>query len=139
MLRENGYAGFTLETVASRASTSRPVIARPWANRHELLHATIAHVGARREDPAPDTKSVRGDLIALLRRANGAWLDLATMVGVQLGGYYQETGKTLADLREVLIGGHELLRSVAASVDCDLCVGGQVVAAIPMPTTTPSH
>ncbi|MBU3061881.1 TetR/AcrR family transcriptional regulator [Nocardia sp. NEAU-G5] len=107
VLRENGYAGFTLEAVANRAGTSRPVIARRWATRQELLDATIAHVGAQRGNPTPDTGSLRGDLIALLRRANNARLDLATMLGVQLGGYYQETGRTLADMREALIGGHD--------------------------------
>ena len=106
VLREHGYAGFTLEAVAGRAGTSRPVIARRWANRHELLEATIAHVGVRRDNPTPDTGSLRGDLLALLRTYNESRLDLATLMGVQLGGYYQETGRTLADLRDVLTGGH---------------------------------
>jgi AcrR family transcriptional regulator len=119
VLREHGYAGFTLEAVAGRAGTSRPVLARRWANRHELLHATIAHAGTTRQAPPPDTGSLRDDLIALLRRANDTTLDLATMLGVQLGGYYQETGHTLADLREVLLGGpdHALDAALAAGVE----------------------
>jgi AcrR family transcriptional regulator len=105
VLVDNGYAGFTLEAVAQQAGTSRPVIARRWATRHELLEATIAHAGALRPNPAPDTGSLREDLLVLLHRANDAHADLATLFGVQLGGYYQETGKTVADLRETLIGG----------------------------------
>ncbi|MFB8003283.1 TetR/AcrR family transcriptional regulator [Nocardia sp. NPDC056000] len=105
VLCEHGYAGFTLEAVAARAGTSRPVLARRWAGRHEMLHATIAHAGRMRPVTTPHTGSLRGDLIALLRDLNDSRLDLATVMGVQLGGYYQETGKTLADLREISLGG----------------------------------
>lgn len=106
VLREHGYAGFTLEAVAGRAGTSRPVLARRWAGRHEMLHATIAHASRMRPVTTPHTGTLRGDLIALLRELNNSRLDLATVMGVQLGGYYQETGATLADLREVSLSGH---------------------------------
>jgi AcrR family transcriptional regulator len=107
VLRENGYAGFTLEAVARQAGTSRPVIARRWASRHDLVKAAIAHAAAARPVSTPDTGSLRGDLIACLREINGTRLDLATMLGVQLGGYYQETGETLADLRGVILAGQD--------------------------------
>ncbi|MFI1917824.1 TetR/AcrR family transcriptional regulator [Nocardia sp. NPDC020380] len=105
VLREHGYAGFTLEAVAARAGTSRPVLARRWAGRHDLLHATITYASRMRPIFAPQTGSLRGDLIALLRELNNSRLDLATAMGVQLGGYFQETGSTLADLREVSLTG----------------------------------
>ncbi|MFD6158385.1 TetR/AcrR family transcriptional regulator [Nocardia sp. NPDC060256] len=106
VLREHGYAGFTLEAVAVRAGTSRPVLARRWSGRHEMLHATIAHAGRMRPITTPHTGTLRGDLIALLRELNDSRLDLATVMGVQLGGYYQETGATLADLREISLSRH---------------------------------
>jgi AcrR family transcriptional regulator len=104
VLRENGYAGFTLEAVAKQAGTSRPVIARRWASRHDLVRATIAQAAATRPVPTPDTGSLRGDLIAYMREMNATRFDLAAMLGVQLGGYYQETGETLSDLRDVVLG-----------------------------------
>jgi AcrR family transcriptional regulator len=104
VLRENGYAGFTLEAVAKQADTSRPIIARRWTSRHDLVKATIAHAAATRPISTPDTGSLRGDLIAYMRELNGTRLDLATMLGVQFGGYYQETGETLSDLRDVMLG-----------------------------------
>jgi AcrR family transcriptional regulator len=107
VLRENGYAGFTLEAVARQACTSRPVIARRWTSRHDLVKATIAHAAATRPVAMPDTGSLRGDLIACMRELNGTRLDLATMLGVQLGGYYQETGETLSDLIDVVLGGQD--------------------------------
>ncbi|QMU79610.1 TetR/AcrR family transcriptional regulator [Streptacidiphilus sp. PB12-B1b] len=119
VLRENGYAGFTLEAVATHAGTSRPVLARRWASRNDLLHATITHAGVARTSPVPDTGSLRGDLIALLHEVNDSRLDFATVLGVQLGGYYQETGETLSDLREVLLRGQEpvLEQILAAAVE----------------------
>ncbi|MBF6332290.1 TetR/AcrR family transcriptional regulator [Nocardia transvalensis] len=105
VLCEHGYAGFTLEAVAGRAGTSRPVLARRWATRRELLRATITHASMRRPVSAPGTGTLRGDLIALLREVSNSRRDLATVMGVQLGGYYQETGETLADLRETSLTG----------------------------------
>ncbi|WP_405164458.1 TetR/AcrR family transcriptional regulator [Nocardia sp. NBC_01499] len=107
VLREHGYAGFTLEAVAGRAGTSRPVLARRWSSRRELLHATITHASARRPIATPQTGTLRGDLIALLGEVNNSRIDLATVMGVQLGGYYQETGETLADLREISLRGQK--------------------------------
>jgi AcrR family transcriptional regulator len=105
VLRENGYAGFTLEAVAKQAGTSRPVIARRWTSRHDLVKAAIAHAAATRPVPVPDTGSLRGDLIAYMREINATRLDFAAMLGVQFGGYYQETGETLSDLIDVMLGG----------------------------------
>ncbi|KAA8882017.1 TetR/AcrR family transcriptional regulator [Nocardia colli] len=105
VLLEHGYAGFTLEAVAARAGTSRPVLARRWAGRHELLHATMTHASRIRPVTTPRTGTLRGDLISLLRTLNDSRRDLATVMGVQLGGYYQETGTTLADLREISLSG----------------------------------
>ncbi len=71
-LRTTGYARLTLEAVAERAGTSRPVLARRWRSRPELVIAAL-----RRHRPAlsgrvPDTGSLRGDVLALLRRASAA-------------------------------------------------------------------
>jgi len=38
-LQEAGYAGLTMEGVAQRAGTSRPVLARRWPNRPQLVIA----------------------------------------------------------------------------------------------------
>ncbi|GAA1715063.1 TetR/AcrR family transcriptional regulator [Fodinicola feengrottensis] len=115
VLRENGYAGFTLEAVANRADTSRPVLARRWATRHDLLHATIAYAGTESPIRTPNTGSLREDMIALLRQLNTR-TDLAAVLGVQLGGYYQETGETLADLRDVILNGQDpVMASILAA------------------------
>ena len=67
-LRETGYVGFTIDGVARRAGTSRPVLYRRWPNRAQLvLAATRAHLSPIRADDFPDTGQLRGDLLAELQ------------------------------------------------------------------------
>lgn len=73
-LNDVGYAALTIESVAARAGTSKPVIYRRWPGRAELVLAAWA-----RRRPAGsisiDTGALRSDLIALFsrvaRRAGG--------------------------------------------------------------------
>lgn len=64
-LREVGYASFTIEAVAARARTSKPVIYRRWSNRAQLvLDAWGRHSPTTSQYP-PDTGTLRGDLLSL--------------------------------------------------------------------------
>jgi len=66
-LSEVGYASLTMERVAARAGTSKPVVYRRWANRAELvLAAWSSQVPI--ESATPDTDSLRSDLHALFTR-----------------------------------------------------------------------
>lgn len=103
-LLEHGYAGFTIDGVARRAATSRPVVYRRWATRQDLLRDAVAHRGAQEPRTIPDTGSLRGDVLAILHRVNERRPGMIMLMTVQLSGYYEETGTNLADLREVFIG-----------------------------------
>lgn len=102
-LVERGYANFTMDAVVARAGTSPPVLYRRWSNRQELLRAAIAHAAQRDLIKVPDTGSLRGDMLALLRHVNATRTDLAAVMSVHLGEYYQETGTSPADLRDLLL------------------------------------
>ncbi|MEU6858778.1 TetR/AcrR family transcriptional regulator [Glycomyces sp. NPDC046736] len=65
---EVGFARLTMEGVAKRAGTSKPVLYRRWPSRVELLIACVANRIPRAE-LIPDTGSLRGDLVALLTLA----------------------------------------------------------------------
>src|SRR5664279_5398647 len=103
-LVSGGYASFTIDAVAARAATSKPVIYRRWPNREALVMAAIRHYLAQGSRPVPDTGTLRGDVIALLTEANESRFAMAAVIRVQLGAYFQETGTTPADLREQLLG-----------------------------------
>ncbi|MEP7455965.1 TetR/AcrR family transcriptional regulator [Phyllobacterium sp. SB3] len=67
-LADKGYLGLTLETVAKRAGTSRPVLHRRWESRGELVTAALARHVARNPISVPDQGSVRDEMILLLQR-----------------------------------------------------------------------
>jgi AcrR family transcriptional regulator len=104
-LTAEGYGHFTIDTVAARARTSKPVLYRRWRTSEELLHASIRHRGAVRVLPDPDTGTLRGDMLALLRGANTGRNEMAALLSSMLGGYYDQTGLSPADLRNEFIGG----------------------------------
>jgi AcrR family transcriptional regulator len=65
-LAETGYVNFSIERVATRAGTSKPVIYRRWPTRARLVYAAL---GANRPGlsfEAPDTGTVRGDVMVIL-------------------------------------------------------------------------
>jgi AcrR family transcriptional regulator len=103
-LLASGYSGFTIERVAERAATSRHVVYRRWSTREQLALAAMRYDFIRDPAPIPDTGSVRGDLIALMTRANKTRLAMAALFSLHLGSYYQETGMTPDDLRNELLG-----------------------------------
>ncbi|MGU3502864.1 TetR/AcrR family transcriptional regulator [Mycobacterium sp. C31M] len=101
-LTERGYAKFTLEGVATRAGTSTPVLYRRWSDKHDLLRASIGHAAQLQKVHCPDTGNLRDDVLTLMRQANDAGLELVATISVHLGGYFQETGTSPADLRDHL-------------------------------------
>ena len=104
-LAEGGYAAFTMDAVAVRAGTSRPVLYRRWPDKHDLVRAAVAHALDRDVIAVPDTGSLRGDIITLMKNANETRADLVAAVTVHLGGYYRETGSSPDDLRKMLASG----------------------------------
>lgn len=63
ILREVGYDKLTLDTVAARARASKATLYRRWPSKAALVADAVGHLeGAA---PAPDTGTLRGDLLAM--------------------------------------------------------------------------
>lgn len=103
-LSEVGYGAVTFEAVAERAGTSRPVLSRRWKSRADLVVAAVRHNAEKNRFPLPNTGTLRGDVIELLEQANDRRLQSATVLTVQLGAYFTETGTAFADLRGEVLG-----------------------------------
>jgi AcrR family transcriptional regulator len=103
-LTERGYDDLTIEAVAVRAGTSRAVLYRRWPNKQELVLAALAHEVRKDVVVTPDTGSLRGDVIELLQQANKLRVGLVAALFTRLGGFYQQTGSSLADLRAFVQG-----------------------------------
>ncbi|PWR07484.1 TetR family transcriptional regulator [Micromonospora acroterricola] len=66
LLREVGYDRLTIDAVAARAHVSKATIYRRWDGKIELVVAALRQRHPGVHNP-PDTGSLRGDLIELLR------------------------------------------------------------------------
>ena len=70
-LTEAGYANMTMDGVAARARTSKPVLYRRWPTRAQLVIAAVrAHLPEVTPAGIRDTGSLRGDLAAALTVAS---------------------------------------------------------------------
>jgi AcrR family transcriptional regulator len=69
VLAEVGYEGMTIEMVATRAKAGKATLYRRWASKEELVIEAVACM--KRADVAqlaiPDTGTLRGDLVSLIR------------------------------------------------------------------------
>jgi AcrR family transcriptional regulator len=106
-LTERGYDDLTIDAVAVRAGTSRAVLYRRWPNKQELVLAALAHEVRKDVVVTPDTGSLRGDVIELLQQANKLRAGLVAALFTRLGGFYQQTGSSLANLRASVQGGRD--------------------------------
>jgi len=64
---DQGYGGLTIEGVAARAGVARPTIYRRWPSKPALVVAALVQ-SSRLAVPAPDTGSLRRDLMAVQHR-----------------------------------------------------------------------
>jgi AcrR family transcriptional regulator len=106
-LTETGFAGLTMDRVAARAGTNKNALYRRWPNR--LALGVAAYRRLTRQAPVPDTGTVRGDALELLRGANRHWgsplgLILRELIAAA-GGASELLGHLAADgMAEVWLG-----------------------------------
>lgn len=69
VLAEEGYDGMTIDMVAARAKAGKATLYRRWASKGELVVDAVACMKKNDLDPdrLPDTGTLRGDLIAMVK------------------------------------------------------------------------
>lgn len=72
VLREAGYAGFSIEAVARRARAGKPTIYRWWPSKAALL---IEIYQRQKHVETPDTGNVKDDLAGFLENLFAHWRD----------------------------------------------------------------
>ena len=98
-LIEAGYEGFTIEAVADRSSSARSVLYRRWPSRQALLRAVLQYQGQINAIPAPDTGTLRGDLLAVLTEFNNRRSGAIGLIAARLGAYFDEAGGSPEEIR----------------------------------------
>jgi AcrR family transcriptional regulator len=102
-LVEAGFARLTMESVAARARTGVAVLYRRWPNKDDLVIAAIRHYGTAYPVDAPDTGSLRGDMIALLSSFSSMRVSFAATVSAVFSGLMAGVGLTPAQVREKVL------------------------------------
>jgi AcrR family transcriptional regulator len=64
-LLENGYDRLTMDAVARRARASKATLYRRWQSKQSLVVDAVIRSKRTDQRPAPDTGSLKGDLMAL--------------------------------------------------------------------------
>lgn len=82
-LHDHGFSDLTMEGVARRAGTSKPVLYRRWSSRVEMVAASVSHFLPRTET-IPDAGNLRANTIAVLEvmRKRMETFDRSTMLGI---------------------------------------------------------
>ena len=94
-----------MESVAARAETGIAVLYRRWANKDQLVLAALEHYRHARPVEAPDTGTLRGDLLVLLTamsKARATFTAIAAAAG--FSGLLADTGLTPAQARDKILG-----------------------------------
>ncbi|MEQ1771443.1 MAG: TetR/AcrR family transcriptional regulator [Devosia sp.] len=104
-----GYARFTIEGVAARAGTSRPVLYRRWANRHDLALAALKAQFNSVSFDVPDMGSVRAELIALMTAASESRVGVVVVIMQQMGEFFAEANTDFAEMRQEVLAGRRML------------------------------
>jgi len=65
LLLEGGYRGLTMEQVRARAGVGKATLYRRYGSKQELVAEAVRHLN--QPIPAPDTGSVREDILAIAR------------------------------------------------------------------------
>lgn len=69
VLAESGYDAMSMDVVAARAKAGKATLYRRWPSKAELVLDAVSCMkqGQSRIDDLPDTGTLRGDLVALIR------------------------------------------------------------------------
>lgn len=116
-LIESGYAEMTLESVAKRAATSRPVLARRWPTRMKLAMAAMGRFFALNPITVPDMGSVRDELGLLLRCLSDRVQPDLIRLGFDMSRDLADAGSNLTDVRRELTDGEPMRSILKRGVD----------------------
>lgn len=110
-----GFAALTMEAVAARAQTSRPVIGRRWPDRAQLALAAIQHLIATHPLTVADLGSIRAEMLSLLRQSRDRGLSTGLVAMLQMGDYLRGTGMSPDALKVSMLQGESgLLDTIIA-------------------------
>jgi AcrR family transcriptional regulator len=104
-LTERGYADMTLESVAQRAGTSRPVLHRRWPSRTKLATAALGRYLAMHPIEIADLGSVSAEMRLFLRRLSDRVRPDMIRLFFDMTGDLADAQSNLAEMRAAIANG----------------------------------
>ena len=135
LLAESGYDQLTIDAVAARARCSKATIYRRWPDKAALVMTAVRRHAGQPAAAAPDTGSLRSDLLAALQamRSSLSGQDAALILGL-LGAMHRDPGLAGAVREQVLDAKREVFGAViaraAARGDVPAAADGALLAEI---------
>ena len=143
-LVERGYPGLTLEGVAKRAGTSRPVLHRRWPSRTALATAALGRHIEQNPIVVPDLGSVRGEIGLLLRqlsdRARPDLIRLIFDMQKDLADNHSNLATLRANLRARIVNSDVMQPILARAIDRgEIAVARLTPRIVSLPTDLARH
>lgn len=104
---DKGYANLTMEAIAARAGTSRPVLSRRWSSVQELATAAIRRELARRPLVVPDLGNLRDELLSFLQQASERSDVFTAAFALFLDEFQKGTKASPHEFRATVLAGEE--------------------------------
>lgn len=133
-LLEKGFAQFTLEGVAKRAETSRPVLHRRWPGRLPLAAAAMGQYVGKHPIVVPDLGDVRAELRTLMQQMSQRATPTMIRMFLSMSDALVEAGSSFEAMRKQIIAVEPLtvvLRRSAQRGEIDLARMPRRVASLP--------
>jgi AcrR family transcriptional regulator len=92
-----------MEAVAERAGTSRAVLYRRWRSRPELVVAAMRRHRPMLSGEIPDTGTLRGDVLAVLRRMSARLAEIGPETVYGIFGEYVSSPDTFGHLQDQVL------------------------------------
>jgi AcrR family transcriptional regulator len=93
-----------MDSIAARAGTSKGVMYRRWTSKSELIMAALQRQSLAFPPEAPDTGSLRSDLLAVLRPFVQRFNRMGQQAIFSLISYYHGDPEFLAYVQQLFIG-----------------------------------
>ena len=136
----SGYAGMTLESVAKRAGTSRPVLARRWPTRTKLATAAMGRYFALNPLTVLDMGSIRDELRLMLRHLSDRVRPELIQLVFDMSRDLADAESSLRDLRGELSDGEPMRSILKRGVDRgEIDPARHTPRTIALPTDLPRH
>ncbi|MCL3816889.1 TetR/AcrR family transcriptional regulator [Aeromicrobium wangtongii] len=110
LVAERGYEKLTMDQIAEATKSSKATLYRQWGSKSALVVEALQCVGET-EHQTPDTGSLRGDLMAMVDRAEGQDHDSDLLAAI-MHAVRQDAELAAAVREQILEPGRETIRAV---------------------------